>query len=66
MIQFLQTKTNIPILKYYQSRINVSRQQEKYFDRFKYPVFSLVGVMQSRGSGFDQQLQSDLSRCLYT
>ena len=42
-----------PVLKFYQSRINVSRQQEKYFDRFKYPVFSLVGVVQSRGSGFD-------------
>jgi outer membrane protein TolC len=42
-----------PILKFYQSRIDVSRQQEKYFDRFKYPVFSLVGVLQSRGSGFD-------------
>lgn len=42
-----------PILKFYQSRINVSRQQEKYFDRFKYPVFSLVGVIQTRGSGFD-------------
>ncbi len=42
-----------PILKYYQSRIDVSLQQEKYFDRFKYPVFSLMGVLQSRGTGFD-------------
>jgi outer membrane protein TolC len=42
-----------PILKFYQSRIDVSLQQEKYFDRFKYPVFSLVGVLQSRGTGFD-------------
>ena len=42
-----------PILKYYQSRIDVSIQQEKYFDRFKYPVFSLMGVVQSRGTGFD-------------
>jgi outer membrane protein TolC len=42
-----------PILKFYQSRIDVSRQQEKYFDRFKYPVFSFVGVLQSRGAGFD-------------
>ena len=42
-----------PVLKYYQSRINVSQQQEKYFDRFKYPVFSFVGVLQSRGSGFE-------------
>ena len=42
-----------PVLKFYQSRINVSKQQEKYIDRFKYPVFSFVGVMQSRGSGFN-------------
>jgi outer membrane protein TolC len=42
-----------PVLKFYQSRVNVSKQQEKYIDRFKYPVFSLVGVMQSRGSGFN-------------
>ena len=47
-----------PLLKFYQSRINVSRQQEKYFDRFKYPVFSLVGVLQSRGSGFDPDYSS--------
>jgi outer membrane protein TolC len=44
---------NHPVLKFYQSRINVSRQQEKYFDRFKYPVFSLVGLLQNRGSGFE-------------
>jgi outer membrane protein TolC len=42
-----------PILKFYQNRINVSLEQEKYFDRFKYPVFSFVGVLQSRGSGFN-------------
>jgi len=42
-----------PLLKFYQSRINVSKQQEKYIDRFKYPVFSFVGVVQSRGSGFN-------------
>jgi outer membrane protein TolC len=42
-----------PILKFYQSRINVSREQEKYFDRAKYPVFTLFGVIQSRGSGFN-------------
>jgi outer membrane protein TolC len=42
-----------PILKYYQSRVDVSVQQEKYYNRFKYPVFSLMGVMQGRGTGFD-------------
>jgi outer membrane protein TolC len=41
-----------PVLKYFRSRIEVSRQQEKYYDRFKYPVFSLIGVLQSRGTGF--------------
>jgi outer membrane protein TolC len=46
-------ETQHPVLKFYQSRVDVSRQQEKYFDRFKYPVFSLVGVVQSRGSSFE-------------
>ena len=43
-----------PVLKFYQSRIDASKQQEKYFDRFKYPVFSFVGAVQSRGSGFQE------------
>jgi outer membrane protein TolC len=43
-----------PVLKFYRSRINVSNQQEKYYQRFKYPVFSLIGIIQSRGSGFHQ------------
>lgn len=41
-----------PVLTYYQSRIEVSKQQEKYYDRLKYPVVSLFGAIQSRGSGF--------------
>jgi outer membrane protein TolC len=41
-----------PVLKYYQSRIDVSKEQERYYDRFKYPTFSLLGILQSRGSGF--------------
>lgn len=48
-----------PLLRFYQSRIDVSREQEKYYDRFKYPVFSLIGVLQSRGSGF-QNTYSEL------
>ena len=47
-----------PLLKFYQSRIDLSRQQEKYFDRYKYPVFSLVGVLQTRGSGFSPNYSS--------
>ena len=41
-----------PVLKFYQSRINVSKQQEKYFGRFKFPVYSVFGSLQGRGSGF--------------
>jgi outer membrane protein TolC len=42
-----------PLLKYYRSCISVSKQTEKYYSRFKYPIVSLIGVLQTRGSGFD-------------
>ena len=42
-----------PLLKYYQQRINVSDQQARYLKTFNYPTFSLFGVLQDRGSGFD-------------
>ncbi|HVW59108.1 MAG TPA: TolC family protein [Puia sp.] len=42
-----------PLLKYYQQRINVSDEQAKYLKTFNYPTFSLFGVLQDRGSGFD-------------
>lgn len=42
-----------PLLKYYQQRINVSNEQAKYLKTFNYPTFSLFGVLQDRGSGFD-------------
>jgi outer membrane protein TolC len=51
-----------PLLKFYQSRVDVSRQQEKYFGRFKYPVLSLVGVLQSRGSGFENTYNEQNSK----
>lgn len=41
-----------PLLKYYQSRIDLSKHQEISFDRLKFPVVSLFGVIQSRGTGF--------------
>ena len=44
-----------PILKYYQSRIDASKEQEHYYSRSILPVFSLFGVIQSRGSGFGNQ-----------
>jgi outer membrane protein TolC len=43
-----------PLLKFFKSRLESSRAQEKYYNRFKYPVFSLVGIYQSRGSGFHE------------
>jgi outer membrane protein TolC len=41
-----------PLLLYYQSRIDLSREQEKYYQRLKYPVVSMIGVIQGRASGF--------------
>ena len=42
-----------PILKYYQSRIDMSDWQTKYYKKFYYPTISLFGIIQERGSGFD-------------
>ncbi|HMH24314.1 MAG TPA: TolC family protein [Puia sp.] len=42
-----------PLLKYFQARINTSNEQAKYLKTFSYPTFSLFGVVQDRGSGFD-------------
>ncbi|HVI44660.1 MAG TPA: TolC family protein [Chitinophaga sp.] len=44
---------NHPLLQWYKSRIAVSNEQAKYFRTFNYPTFSLVGVIQTRGSGFE-------------
>jgi len=45
--------TEHPLLKYYQQRIDLSNEQAKYLKTFNYPTFSLFGVLQDRGSGFD-------------
>ncbi len=42
-----------PLLRYYQNRINVSDQQAKYLSTYSYPTFTLFGVYQGRGSGFN-------------
>jgi outer membrane protein TolC len=44
-----------PLLKYYQSRIDASREQEHYYNRSILPVLSAFGVIQARGSGFGKQ-----------
>ena len=50
-----------PLLKYYKDRVNVSDQQVNYFKKLAYPTFSLVGVMQGRGSGFSSDYGADQS-----
>jgi len=42
-----------PLLAYFQRRIDLSNEQAKYFKTFNYPTFTLFGVFQGRGSGFD-------------
>lgn len=48
-----------PVLQYFRSRITLSDQQAKYFNTLKYPTFSLFGVYQTRGSGFQSTYASD-------
>jgi outer membrane protein TolC len=48
-----------PMLNYYQSRINLSNDQENYYRKFYYPSLSLFGVVQDRGSGFETAYSLD-------
>lgn len=41
-----------PLLDYYRSRVDISHAQLRYYNRFYFPTFTLVGVFQERGSGF--------------
>ncbi|MGI4021069.1 MAG: TolC family protein [Janthinobacterium lividum] len=64
----LDTATNFnlinhPVLQYYQNRINVSTEREKYFRTFNYPTFSLFNIFQGRGSGFNSYT---LNQTIYT
>src|SRR5262249_25592254 len=47
-----QPLKNHPLLKYFQNRIDVSNEEAKFLRTQQYPVFSLFGVGQDRGSGF--------------
>jgi outer membrane protein TolC len=42
-----------PLLKFFRERINVSNEQAKYLKTFNYPTFSVFGVLQDRGTGFN-------------
>ncbi|MBV8252605.1 MAG: TolC family protein [Chitinophaga sp.] len=46
------SEDNHPVLQWYKSRIALSDEQAKYIKTFYYPAFSVVGVLQTRGSGF--------------
>lgn len=64
----LDTATNFnlskhPILQYYQNRISISAEREKYYRTFNYPTFSLFNIFQSRGSGFNSYT---LNQTIYT
>jgi outer membrane protein TolC len=48
-----------PVLKFYEDRISVSNEQAKYYKTFNYPTFSLFGVMQGRGSGFQSDINTN-------
>jgi outer membrane protein TolC len=47
-----QPLKNHPLLRYFQNRIDVSNEEAKYLRTQQYPVFSLFGVGQDRGTGF--------------
>lgn len=50
---------NHPTLRWYQSRINVGKEQKKYLKTLYYPSLSLVGIFQTRGSGFRSDYASN-------
>lgn len=54
----LNTDTH-PLLQYYRSRIQLSREQEKYIKTLNYPAFSLFSVLQTRASGFHNEYTQD-------
>jgi outer membrane protein TolC len=48
-----QVLDNNPLLEYYRQRIGFSEERAKYLHTFSFPTFSLFGIFQGRGSGFD-------------
>ena len=49
-----------PELRWYKSRVEVSDHQAKYLRTLSYPTVSLVGVLQTRASGFSSNYAQDL------
>ena len=52
LTQESQDQSLNPILQFYKSRIDLSKNQLSLYKREYYPTFSLFGVYQTRGSGF--------------
>lgn len=61
MAQSATSITDHPALRFYQNRIGVSDEQAKYLKTFAYPTFSMFGVYQGRGSGFNSDYGTDQS-----
>ncbi|WP_051983507.1 TolC family protein [Cellulophaga lytica] len=53
-----------PILSFYKSRLTVGENQLQYYKKSYLPTFSLFGVYQTRGSGFDSAYNTNQD--LYT
>ncbi len=48
-----------PTLRWHQSRLVTSEQERRYAATFRYPALNLVGVLQSRASGFGSNYNQD-------
>lgn len=51
--------TQHPLLQLYKNRIVVNEHQARYLNSFKYPAFSLFGIIQTRASGFGSNYAAD-------
>ncbi|MCW3086274.1 MAG: Transporter [Bacteroidetes bacterium] len=54
----IKEKSN-PLLTYYQSRIDISNEQLKFYKRAYYPTLSMAAVFQQRASGFQSGYTQD-------
>lgn len=48
-----------PVLQYYKSRVEAGKQSLKLFRRAYYPTVNLIGIYQTRGSGFSPEYASN-------
>ena len=60
----IDTNVNLaqhPSLKFQRNRVELSNQQANFFKRLMYPTFSLIGILQGRGSGFSPDYANDMA-----